>query len=668
MKVFLLDLNPYSHMSYGLLCLADALGQEGHQVIVGGRPRGLAKAIRNPHELDFVAKQVKAASPDLVGLSAFSTTAFALKTFLLRLRELLPTTPLVLGGFHCILQRERALDENPLADFCFSGEGEVEFPRFLSMLSDGSGIYRDIPGLVFRENGKSFCNPAPAAADFSNYIPVRAFKKYTSPDIFAMDKPVEAPLADTEHFYPLVQPTLAVLLSRGCPYRCTFCHMPSHPYNGMRFLSPEAFRQQLTSLLDEFAFRSIFIHDSMFDINKPWAREIMRIIKDEPRIVDWACQLKPDLVKDDFVAELVDARCRAVGLYLENSVERIRNGVLNKHCSQPKLELAYEIVEKHRLFVRVNVILGSPGETSSEIAENVEFLERHPSGQVRFLRLFVLPGTELYEKYPDCRFIHNREISDEQYNNLVLTLGIHYGPFAIQLRKWIPIAGKSLLLVEDEPSGRLTLRSMQELSLMMSLPGKPADKLPSRMTFLVGPCPPTFKASLPPNSKVLEFPNHPLAFGPRDDNMYDDEMNGLRKTGYDYLLVASEFPSKETLDAAISLANQLGIVRVAVVNRRHGIVFDYDLFSKSLSQHRFSLNFAGAVVDALKNNVPMSNETTDFQLLTESCALENDSIAAESSTFVGSRRETEGFAETCGIGPDKFAARSERKLKLLQLS
>jgi hypothetical protein len=316
---------------------------------------------------------------------------------------------------------------------------------------------------------------------------------------------------------------------------------------------------------------------------------------------------------------LVEARCRTVCLYLENSVERIRNGVLNKHCSQAKLEQAYEIAEKYRLFVRVNVILGSPGETNSDIAENIQFLERHSLGQVKFLRLFVLPGTELHKKYPNCHFIHNPNISDQQYANLRFILGLHYSPFAIQLRRLLHFAGKSLLLVQDAPAGNHTLRAMQELALMIGLHGKPTEKLPSRMTLLVESSSGNVSASLPPNSTVVRFLDHPLATRQEDDG----QMNEIRETHYDYMLLPSDRPDHETLDSMILMANQLGVPRAIVVNRRHGVVFDYDLFSKNLSQHRFCLNFSEVVGGVLEDKVPMSNQSTDFQLLEEGGAFDN---------------------------------------------
>jgi len=613
MKVFLLDLNSYTHMSYGLLCLADALGKQGHAVVVGGRPKALANAARRPREVDFVVEQVKAASPDLIGLSAFSTTAFALESFLPRLKEQMPGTPIVIGGVHCLLERERALDGNSLADFCFLGEGEEAFPAFLSGLSKGGAGYRDCPGLIFRESGRVVCNTAPEPVQFDDYIPMRAFKRYTSRAIFDMDEACEAPLADSEHFYPLVQPTLSVLLSRGCPYRCTFCHMPCNPYNKMRYVSPEAFERQLAILLDEFPFRSLFIHDSAFDINKPWARRIARVIENTPRIVDWACQFKPDLVTDDFVGELVSARCRAASLYLENAVERIRNGELNKQIEQEELEHAYEIVEKHRIFVRVNCILGSPGESTEEIMENVEFLERHPPGQGRFLRLFVLPGTELHKKYPNRRFVENPEISDQQYATLRFILGLHYSPLAIQLRRSLSVATRSIMMVQDEPSSEQTLRSMQELALMIGLRVKPDDALPRRMTLLVAPCSGALDALLLPlNTHVVKFAKHPLAADPGSDTVEE-----LRTVKHDCMVLASDRPSEGMLDAMVLLANRLGVPRVAVVSRRHGLIVEYDLFSKNLSQYRFCLDFSRAVSDALNREAPMSNETVDFQILRE---------------------------------------------------
>src|SRR3989338_3188343 len=129
-------------------------------------------------------------------------------------RKLYPESILVAGGEHVSSLPEYCLSDCRELDICVIGEGEEVFVRLLDVLGK-KGNLSDVPGLVYRSDGKGVYRSTPRAGRIKEIdkIPLPAW------DL----TPLENYLSRELNYHIRRGRTIPMLATRGCPYRCTFC-------------------------------------------------------------------------------------------------------------------------------------------------------------------------------------------------------------------------------------------------------------------------------------------------------------------------------------------------------------------------------------------------------------------------------------------------------------
>jgi hypothetical protein len=72
------------------------------------------------------------------------------------------------------------------------------------------------------------------------------------------------------------RPYASLLCTRGCPYACIFCH--SIFGTKLRHRSPANVAQEVAALHRQYGIRDFIVADDAFNINLPWAKEVLRAI------------------------------------------------------------------------------------------------------------------------------------------------------------------------------------------------------------------------------------------------------------------------------------------------------------------------------------------------------------------------------------------------------
>ena len=105
-----------------------------------------------------VADRLAAGEPALVGLCCYIWNAAYLRRLLPLLRARLPRAVLLAGGPQASFACGDFWAQNPEFDYLLAGEGERSFSQLLDAL-EGAGAVREVPGLVWREDGALRQNP-----------------------------------------------------------------------------------------------------------------------------------------------------------------------------------------------------------------------------------------------------------------------------------------------------------------------------------------------------------------------------------------------------------------------------------------------------------------------------------------------------------------------------
>ena len=288
----------------------------------------------------------------LVGLSCYSSFDYMRVLTLARfLRRLLPDTPLVTGGYHASAMPEDLFFDGSPFDAVIRGEGERPLAALVEQVLGGDPIER---GIVERDVVPDLDALPPYAWDLLDRYWPRA----------------------TE-----IGRKLQIYLSRGCPYRCSFCMERAKSGYQWRAFSAERATDELRRLArrTDLSRWVVNLADPLFGLKRPWRRTVLENIVREgirPRQF-WTLTRADDLQEED-VSLLARARF-SIGIGAESGSPKMLR-IMQKGNTPERylgsLERLMGLSRKHQLNWAANIIVGHPGETPETMRETHAFLTR----------------------------------------------------------------------------------------------------------------------------------------------------------------------------------------------------------------------------------------------------------------------------------------------------
>jgi radical SAM superfamily enzyme YgiQ (UPF0313 family) len=403
MKIFLVDVRDPNF--YRLLPeeLGGARTEDGRVKVMGFPPLGietLAPVLRQRgHEVRMfdtchpemqeahIAQAVREERPDAVGLSFLSTTTYpAVKSLAARLKSVEATLPIIAGGVFATMNAEQILKDCPHLDCIGVGEGEELLPDYLNHLSDMGAV----TGLVWRRAGKVVRNPPrPLIQDLDQYpYPDRT----TLPIDFIESLPLDVPAVVSLDKFCTIQ------TSRGCPYVCIYCDIPSLSEGKWRCRSPEHVLGEMQQLHDQ-GYRSIYLTDDHFLIRRKRIEAICQGIIDRKLEFRWGCEGRVDSAAIDQFPLMKKANCDFLAFGIEAGTQKVLDR-LKKRQTLAQIENAVNECKKHGIERAHGFFLvGNPDETEDEILESFRFAARLQLDTFGFNRLCVYRGTPLWHEY-----------------------------------------------------------------------------------------------------------------------------------------------------------------------------------------------------------------------------------------------------------------------------
>jgi anaerobic magnesium-protoporphyrin IX monomethyl ester cyclase len=141
-----------------LALLGAVVQQYGHEAfIVDGTLGDLS--------VEKTVAEVLSKKLDIIGLTSYSPFFHVRVELATALKKAAPDLPIMIGGSHATIVKEKALLE--CFDYVFVGEAENTLPEFLSRLEIGKDL-SSLKGIVWRgsDGQPVFEGPAPATEDF----------------------------------------------------------------------------------------------------------------------------------------------------------------------------------------------------------------------------------------------------------------------------------------------------------------------------------------------------------------------------------------------------------------------------------------------------------------------------------------------------------------------
>jgi len=192
-------------------------------------------------------------------------------------------------------------------------------------------------------------------------------------------------------------PFAAIITSRGCPYRCSYC---SKPIFGSKFRaqSPERVVDEVAYYKDRFGVKELAFYDDVFTLNKKRAYAIAEEIIKRGLKIGWTCETRVNLVDKDLLSHMKQAGCYAIAYGIESASPEILD-TLNKGITIDEVEEAIRLTQEVGLQTIGYFMIGSPGESPETIGKTIEFAKKLKLDFAQFAITTPFPGTELYNLY-----------------------------------------------------------------------------------------------------------------------------------------------------------------------------------------------------------------------------------------------------------------------------
>jgi len=316
-------------------------------------------------------------SPARVGIGAMTPLFPAARRLARIVKQARPETAVIAGGAHPTVSPETCLaDEN--IDFIVRGEGETALAALLAG-ADPDGI----PGLGFKKNGRAIISEcAPLGAD-PDELPL--------PDYDAF--PVEKYVQYNESLRGLRG--ISMLVSRGCPYQCSFCAVHLTMGRKFRIKSPARVVREMAGLREKYSLEGIWFKDSILNLDPAWAGEFAAEIRRQGLKIKWQYNTRVDRIDEAEIRAEKAAGLVQVDFGIESGSPRSL-ATLRKGIDLEKIKSAVRLAQKH---VKVSgfFMIGIPGETREDIEMTFSLARNLKLDKVCVSLYCPLPGSALYD-------------------------------------------------------------------------------------------------------------------------------------------------------------------------------------------------------------------------------------------------------------------------------
>jgi magnesium-protoporphyrin IX monomethyl ester (oxidative) cyclase len=467
---------------FGPLAVANIISDAGHESRIYDFLFG------NMDELKNLVRQYK---PDIIGYSGIASSYPMAKEISQDLKAEFKGIPHLAGGplastYELLLQKN-------VVDYVVHGEAEANLPKLLSFIK-GEHNLEDVGGLSYLRGGGIIRNkpeqqvsdldsikfPAYHMVDVERYF--RSLKDMV--DVYGYSVARQKGLEERVNRFISKgrDKYLEVVTSRGCTHACLFCY---RHVRGVRRHSVEYAIRHIRHLVDTYDLGGVSIADELFNSDEKWVYDFCDAIKAEFKgeLFYKILGARVPQINKDILKRLWDTGCIEINYGHESGSPRI----LKKYRKGATLEQnikATRLANEIGFFTPIQLVIGSPSETTGTIRETLDFLRNvdafYSSTSVNYI--IPLPETPIWKYIKE-----NNIIPDvEAYLERVARFGGMFG-LGLNLTKsndfvwkfWLAMIYRTTCMNEARAQGKYLTYIVESLYLgvLFKFLSKRADNL-----------------------------------------------------------------------------------------------------------------------------------------------------------------------------------------------
>jgi len=329
-----------------------------------------------------LVKMIVKLQPKIIGLTAMTSTFPVARKLGEILKKELPNSLIIAGGVHPTVCPEDTL-MGSYFDVIFRGEAEATLPQFMATFPDGG--WQNTPGIGYKANNKVVLTNMPTLIKDLNNLPQLDYTSFPLDNYVEYNKSLRGIKG------------ISMLVSRGCPYQCSFCAVKATMGRGWRCRSPEAIVEEIKFLHDNYGIEGIWFKDSILNMDKKWFQQFCNKLLEAELPISWQFNTRVDLLDAESLTLAKKAGLVQVDLGIESGSARTLARLKKKTTVQDIIS-GVSLAKK---FVKVSgfFMIGCPGETMEDIEMTFDLAKSLELDSCSWSIYNPLPGSELYEEY-----------------------------------------------------------------------------------------------------------------------------------------------------------------------------------------------------------------------------------------------------------------------------
>ncbi|MBI5188262.1 MAG: cobalamin B12-binding domain-containing protein [Nitrospirae bacterium] len=406
----------YSYFPFGIAYVASYLIQKGVDVEV-------LDVLGECLSIEEAKDRIKNTTADVVGITGMSSQYLYVKGLASFIKKTL-NVPVILGGALSTYSYETVL-KNTDVDICVIGEGEFASYEIIENLNNPSRV----KGIAFKKGTNIDVTASRTPTRNRDIIPFPAYKlfdmeRYTRTSLYSEAKTAKR-YTDLKCAY--------LITGTGCPFKCNFCSKTL----SVGYRSVDNIIEEIKYLMETYNVKGFHFGDELLVINRKRMIEFAQKVK--PLNILWAGQARVDTVDYELLKIMKESGCVAIGYGIESGSQRLLDA-MNKGVKLKQTENAMRWAMDLGLEMKIQLMIGYPGEDQTTLQETVDFFKRigHPGR--RFNIFTPLPGSKTYN---DC--IRDGLIEDEEDYLHKLSLGEYGFTFSKPLMNFSNFSDEELI-------------------------------------------------------------------------------------------------------------------------------------------------------------------------------------------------------------------------------